>query len=261
MSRKAEGCAVGFFKRILISDYAVTTESFGRIVGVAHSLSILTGNTLRQSDEKVGRFRLGHDRLQYENAGAIVEAWWEWQRLSREFQSSNYLNDKRGAFSKVLNADVRITDHIGEFRSRDVVSALDFADPQVWSHGRLGYLNRVTRSIRGHFGGGRSLASLAKRILSEPRLTPSSLEKTQRNERIDPSNNQDSPIRNRGTLIPFLLGWLCFGGGCGLNYFYWGRFDDDCRRLRAVYGLIFSGILVMGGLVLMFFVASACGAA
>jgi hypothetical protein len=255
LARKAEGRAVGIPENISVSDYAVTTESFRRL-WIAHCPSVLTLNALGQSDEKVGRFGLGYNWLQHDNSNAIVESWWKWQRINGEFQSSNYFSDKCGTLSKILNTTIRGVDDIREFRSqlsRNVILSLYFSNPKERPRSGLRYLDGIARCVRGYFGGDRGFASFGEG-------TPSSLEKTQGNESVDYGNEQHSPICNRGPLIPFLLGCLFFGGGCWLNYFYWGWLDDNCGRLGAICGLIFSGVLV-SGLVLMFFVASACGAA
>jgi hypothetical protein len=267
LARKAEAGAIGTAKYISIFDHAITAESFGCVVLVTHPLSISAAKSLAQPNEKISRFGLGYYWLQHNDFGAIIEYWRERQGVRGEFQHRYYFSNKGGPLSKILNADVRITNYIPKFWScfwrdnRHVVSAFYFADPQIWSHSGSRYLDSIACSVRGYFGGDCGFANFAEGTLSELCLTPSSLEKTQGNQSVDPSNDQDPPICNRRPLIPFLLGCLFFGGGCWLNYFYWGWLDDDCRRLGAICGLIFSGAPVMSGLGLMFFVASARGAA
>ena len=247
LAGKAKARAIGTAEYISISDYAITAESFGWAVLVTHPLSISTAKSLAQSNEKIGRFGLGYYGLQHNDFGAIIEDWGKGQRVRGEFQPRDYFSNKGEPLSKILNADVRITNYILEFWScfwrynRHVVSAFYFADPQIWSHSGFRYLDSIACSVRGYFGRDRGFANFGEGTLSELCLTPSSLEKTQGNESVDPGNDQDSPICNRRPLIPFLLGCLFFSGGCWLNYFYWGWLDDDCRRLGPICGLIFSG--------------------
>ena len=82
-------------------------------------------------------------------------------------------------------------------------------------------------------------------------------EETNRNSGIYEGDDQDSPIRNGGPLIPFLLSVLFFVGGAGLNYLYWSRLYDDGKGWRCFTGLTVSFMAMGVGLVLMFFAASA----
>ncbi|WP_331959279.1 hypothetical protein [Candidatus Binatus sp.] len=88
-------------------------------------------------------------------------------------------------------------------------------------------------------------------------LRSSRVQQTERDQSVEKSDAEDSPIRNRGPLIPFLFGLVLLYGGAWLNYLNWRWLDDNRKRWRGYLGFVVTAALMGRGLVLMFFVASA----